>query len=111
MNIFNWLKSRFSRRGNLLSLYRRGLARAKKHDHQGAIDDYSVAIDVPDAPVDVKAMALFNRALVHLASGDFTRGVDDLHTVLAMNEAPATVKKMARQKLAKRESRLRKANV
>ena len=71
----------------------------------------SATIDMLDAPMDVKAMALFNRALVHLTNGDFTRGVDDLDTVLAMNQAPAYVKKMARQKLAKRESRLRKANV
>ena len=34
MNIFNWLKSWFSRRGKVLSLHRRGMARAKKHDHQ-----------------------------------------------------------------------------
>ena len=111
MNTFNWLQSRFSRRGKVLSLYRRGMARAKKHDHQGAIDDYSVTIDMPDAPMDVKAMALFNRALVHVASGDYRKGVDDLEAVLAKDDAPVNVKRRAKQKLAKRESRFRHANV
>lgn len=111
MNTFNWLKSRFSSRGKALSLYRRGMARAKKHDHQGAIDDYTATIDMPDTPSDVKAMALYNRALVHVAAGDDRKGVDDLDAVLAMAEALANVKTMARQKLAKLESRFCRSNV
>lgn len=92
-------------------LYRRGMTRAKKHDHHGAIDDYTETIEMPDAPADVKAMARYNRALVHVATGDFTKGVADLDTVLATDEAPSNVKKMAKQKLAKRDSRSRKAHV
>ena len=92
-------------------LYRRGMTRAKHHDHQGAIDDYTETIEMPDSPADVKAMARYNRALVHLATGDFTKGVADLDTVLATEEAPLNVKRMAKQKLAKRESRSRKAHV
>ena len=108
MNTFHWLKDRFGSRGKALAVYRRGMLRAKKHDHQGAIDDYSVTIDMPDAPADVKAMALYNRALVHVATGDFTKGVDDLDAVLAADAAPVNVKRMARQKLAKRRFRSRK---
>ena len=111
MNTFNWLKSRFSSRGKALSLYRRGMARAKKNDHQGAIDDYTATIDMPDTPSDVKAMALYNRALVHVASGDDPKGVVDLDAVLAMDEALVNVKTMARQKLAKMGSRNGKSKV
>jgi len=111
MGMLNWLNSRFSSRGKALWLYRRGMARAKLHDQQGAVDDYSAAIDMPDAPSDVKAMALYNRALARVAAGDDRDGVDDLDVVLAMDEAPANVKTMARQKLAKVELRSRKGSV
>ena len=84
------------------------MAKAKKHNHQGAIDDYTISIGMPETPVDVKAMALFNRALVHVAAGDDRKGVDDLDAVLAMEEALVNVKTMARHKLAKMESRTRK---
>jgi hypothetical protein len=111
MNIFNWLKSRFSSRGRALSLYRRGMTSDQKHDRQGAIDDYTATIDMPDAPSDVKAMAFYSRALVHVAAGDDQNGVDDLGTVLTMDEARMYLKTMARQKLARMESGSRKGNL
>ena len=83
------------------------MAKAKRHDHEGALDDYTTAISMPDTPSDVRAMALYKRALLHVANGDFTRGVDDLDKVLAMDEAPVNVKRRARQKLARREARSR----
>ena len=110
MSVFNWLKSRFCNPANSLSLYKRGMAREKKHDHQGAIDAYTMTIDMPDTSADLKAMALYNRALVHVAAGDDRKGVDDLNAVLAMDEAPVNVKTMARHKLAGMESRSRKSN-
>jgi hypothetical protein len=102
MKMFNWLKSRFSSRGQPLS--------AKKCEGQ-AVDDYTITIDKPDAPSGVKAMALYNRAMLHVATGDYRKGVDDLDAVLAMAEAPVNIKRMARLKLAKGESQSRKANV
>jgi hypothetical protein len=99
MNIFNWLKSRFTSRGKALSLYRRGMAMAKKHDHQGAIADYTTSIGMPDTPADVKAMVLYNRALMHVATGDDQKAVDDFNAILTMDEAPVNVKTMAKQKL------------
>ena len=111
MNPFNWLKSRFSSRGKALTRYRRGMTRAEKHDHQGAVDDYTQVIEMADSPADVKAMARYNRALVHVATGEFTQGVADLNAVLAMDEAPLNVKRMAKQKLAKRESRTGNAHI
>ena len=111
MNVFNWWTDRFTNRGKALSLYKRGMAKAIKHDHQGAIDDYTTTIGMPYGPANVRAMALYNRALVHVATGDYRKGVDDLDAVLAMNEAPASVKTRARQKLAKREIRSRKNSI
>jgi hypothetical protein len=87
------------------------MARARKHDHPRAIDDYTATIAMPDVPSDVKAMVLYNRALVHVAAGDDGRGIDDLDAVLAMDEALVNVKTMARQKLARMESRAHKSNV
>ena len=111
MKRFHWIKSFFTRRGKSLSLYRRGMALAKAHDHQGAIDEYTAAIELEDVPADVKAMALFNRGLVHMAAGDYRRSVEDLDEVLVMDEAPENVKAMARHKLVKRKSRQCKSNV
>ena len=91
-------------------LYKRGMAKAKKDDHQGAINDYTTMIGIPGAPADLMAMALYNRALVYLTTGDDRKGEGDLDAVLAMNEAGVNVKTMARQKLARMESRSSKRN-
>ena len=114
MNVFDWLTGHFSNRGKALSLYKRGMVKARKKDHQGAIDDYTTTIGLPDAPADVKAMSLYNRALVHVAAGDDRKGVDDLDAVLAMMDdalVMVNVKTMAREKLARMEFRSRKSNV
>ena len=111
MNIFLWLTSYFSDRGKVVSLYKRGMAKAKKHDRQGAIEDYTTAIGMSGAPADLMAMVLYNRALVYVAAGDDRKGADDLDAVLAMNEALENVRTMARQKLARMESRASKSNV
>jgi hypothetical protein len=107
MNIIGWLKSGFSVRQKALRIYRRGMTRAKQHDHEGAIADYTAAIELSDIPDDVIAMALYNRALVYVAAGDDAKGVDDLDSVLAMDGTMVivNVKTMARQKLAKMVSR------
>ena len=110
MNVYHWFTERFSNHGKALTLYKRGMARAKKHDCQGAIEDYTATIGMPDTPTKVRAMALYNRALVLVASGDHQRGIDDLQAVLGMDESPVTVKTRARQKLAKMDARSRDRN-
>ena len=105
MKIFIWLKCLLTGRGNAMLLYRRGMTRARKHDHQGAIEAYTAAIDLPAVLLDVKAMALYNRALVHIAAGDKRKGVGDLEAVLAIEEGPVNVRTMARQKLLRMEAR------
>ena len=62
MNVVDWLAGHFSNRGKAMTLYRRGMAKAKKRNHRGAIDDYSKTLGMPDTPNDVKAMVLYNRA-------------------------------------------------
>jgi hypothetical protein len=111
MNVFNWLTGRFSCRGKAVSLYKRGMTKAKKHDFQAAINDYTESIGLPNTPADLKAMVLYNRALAHVATGDYVRGVDDLEALLAMDGASPAVKSRARHKLARRRSRSHKANV
>jgi hypothetical protein len=87
------------------------MVKAKKHDHQGAIDNYTAAIDTPDTPPDVKAMILYNRALVYATVKEGPKATKDLNLVLAMNEALVNIKTMARQKLAKMESRSHKSSM
>jgi hypothetical protein len=110
MNFVHRLQGWFSSRTKALSFYKRGMARAKKRDHIGAIDDYTTAIELPASPLDVIAMALFNRALVFVASGQERRGIDDLGVLLAMDLAPVNVKTVAWIKLARIESRSVKKN-
>jgi hypothetical protein len=110
LNIFEWLTSRFSGRGKAMSLYRRGMERAKRQDHAGAVDDYTATINMPRVPSDVKAMALFNRALVLAADGDNPLALDDLNMVLAMAETPTEVRTEARRKLVRMERQSTKTN-
>ena len=109
MNILEWLKDCFSGRGKALSLYRRGMKRAKRQDHAGAIDDYTATINMVHVPPDVKAMALFNRALMLSADGDNPLARDDLNKVLAMAETPTEVRTEARRKLVRMERQSGKA--
>lgn len=103
MHILERLKDWFSGRGKALSRYRRGMERAKRHDHAGAIDDYTATINMPQVPQDVKAMALFNRALILASDGDNPLARNDLNQVLAMAETPADVRTEARRKLVRME--------
>ncbi len=111
MNLLRWLAGRLSSRGKAMSLYKRGMSKAKKHDHQGAIDDYTKTIAILATPADIKAMVLYNRALVYVAVGNDGKGVDDLDAVLAMEEAPLNVKTMAKQKRARIGTPSRKKNM
>lgn len=111
MNIASWLKSRSSSRDEALSRYRRGMERAEKHDHQGAIDDFTATIDMPDAPSYVKKMALHDRALLHVAAGNDRNGVDDFDAVLAIDKTLVSLKTIARRRLARMETQPRKSNV
>jgi hypothetical protein len=100
VNILDWLVGHFSNRRRALSLYKRGMARARKHNRQGAISDYTATIATRETPDEIKAMALYRRALVHVAAGDEKQGMDDLNEVLAMDVGLVNVETMARNRLA-----------
>ncbi len=110
MQILERIKEWYSGRGKALSRYRRGMERAKRQDHAGAIDDYTAVINMPQVPPDVKAMALFNRALILASDGDNPLARTDLNRVLAMAETPADVRTEARRKLVRMERQTSRAD-
>ena len=99
MNFLKWLTRANTVHDVVLSLYKRGLASAINHDQKEARDAFTAAIDMPDAPADLRAMALYNRALVYADAKEIPKAVQDLNAVLAMATLPATAKSAARQKL------------
>lgn len=106
MSLIRWLKSLLSRRGKALFLYRAGMAKANKLDYRGAIADYSAAIQLPDAPTDVKAMATYNRALAYSAIHEDEKAAKDLAAMLDMPGLSERIKKEAHQ----RRERIRRRN-
>jgi hypothetical protein len=99
MNLFTrWFWPR-SVRSEMLSLYRKGMACAEKHDSHGAMSAYTAAIERPDATEDVKAMALYNRALLFAADGNTDRALTDLKAVMDMPIPLPDVKLAARRRL------------
>ena len=110
MNVLHWLIRPFFNRSKALSVYRRGMASAKKHDHQMAINDYTETISMRDTPADVKAMALYNRALVYAAIGEDTKVREDLSEVLTMSDAPTNVRTEARRMIVRMQRRSSSSN-
>jgi tetratricopeptide (TPR) repeat protein len=106
MSFINWVKSYLSHRGKAVSLYRRGMAKANKHNYSDAIADYSAAIRESNIPTDVKAMALYNRALAYSAIHELDKSADDLAAVLEMPGLPTSIKAEARE----RRERIRRRN-
>ena len=98
MSFNTWVKSCFSHRGKALSLYRSGMAKANKRDYDGAIADYSAAIQAPNIPKDVKAMAIYNRALAYSAIHEDVSAAEDLAAVLEMPGLPVKIKTHAQQR-------------
>jgi hypothetical protein len=76
-----------------------------KHDQMGARDAYTAAINMPDAPADLRAMALYNRALLYAAANEISDAIQDLSEVLAMEASPHKVKSAARQKIDRMQRR------
>jgi tetratricopeptide (TPR) repeat protein len=96
--ISRWFWPR-SVRSEALSLYKGGLACAEKEDSKAAMDAYTAAIELPDAPDDVKAMALYNRALLFAAAGRTDKALADLQTVMEMPMPMHGIKLAARRRL------------
>ena len=105
MNFFKRLTRGNSVHDVVLSLYKRGLASAIKHDQKGARDAYTAAIDMAGAPTDLRAMALYNRALLFAAAKEIPNAIQDLNAVLEMTIPLPKVKLAARQKLDRLQRR------
>jgi hypothetical protein len=105
MNLFRrWFWPR-SLRHEALLLYKLGMARAENDDSRGAMEAYTSAIEQPNAPDDVKAMALYNRALLHAASRNTERALADLQAIMEMPIPTQGVKLAARRRLERLQNR------
>jgi tetratricopeptide (TPR) repeat protein len=105
MNLFKrWLWPH-SVRSDAMSLYKQGLACGERNDFKGAKHAYTLAIKLPDAPDDVKAMALYNRALLLAASGAIDQAVADLQIVMELPSSLHTIKLAARRRLERLKNR------
>jgi hypothetical protein len=99
MSLVQWLFRSRSARSVALSLYKSGLKCTKKNDPQGAMTNFTAAVESPGAPDDLRAMALYNRALLFTAADNFSAAVDDLNAVLAMQDPLREIKLAARRRL------------
>ncbi|HEV7281695.1 MAG TPA: hypothetical protein VGN57_15945 [Pirellulaceae bacterium] len=108
MNPLTWLKGIFSSRQKSLGIYRSAMAKSKKKDYAGAIEDYDVVAAAKDVPDDVRAMAVYNRSLAYDALGKHAEAAKDLDKMLSMPHVPERVKNEAtlrRERLRKRGER------
>lgn len=101
MNPLEWLRGRWSKKFQAGLIYRRGMLKAKLHDNQAALADYTAVIEMEEAPADLRAMALYNRSVVHLAQNHEAAAISDLEELLKMPQAAANVKTEARRKLVR----------
>jgi hypothetical protein len=105
MNLFKrWLWPH-SVRSDAMSLYRKGLTCSESKDLKGATDAYTSAIELPNAPDDVKAMALYNRALVSAANGAIDKALVDLQVVMELPVPLPAIKLAARRRLERLKNR------
>jgi hypothetical protein len=105
MNLFKRLLGSRSVRSESLLLYKQGMTLAERGDRPAAMIAYTSAIEQPDSPDDVRAMALYNRALLLAADGKTEKAFADLQAVMEMPIPMAGVKLAARRRLDRLEHR------
>jgi hypothetical protein len=88
-----------------LSLYKRGMTQANRHDETSAMESYTKAIEMPDMPDDVRAMSLYNRALLHAVRKDYALARADLNAIFAIPRVPHQIVSAAQQKLERMQLR------
>jgi hypothetical protein len=99
MKLFDLLCGRWTRRQRAMALYQRAVAFANKHDHAAALANYTIVIQMTDAPSDIRAMALYNRSVVYSTKHDEVKAIHDLQQVLEMVGAASNVRQEAKRKL------------
>ena len=110
MSFTTWIQSFLSHRGKAISLYRSGMAKANERDYEGAIADYSAAIEMAKIPADVRAMAIYNRALAYSAIDDEVKSVEDLSTLLDLPGVPENIRTAVQQRRERLRRRSEKAD-
>lgn len=106
MNPLSKLFGGLTPRGRALAAYRRGMQKVKERDLEGAIVEYTMVVEMKDAPEDVIAMALLNRALAYSHAHDDNKAGVDLDRVLQMPAASQQVLHAAHEKLRRMERRV-----
>jgi hypothetical protein len=105
MSLLESFKRLFSGGSGPSAIHKRGMAKAKRENWDGAISDYTAVLDSSHASEELKAMARFNRALAYSKQGAHDAAETDLRAVLEMNGAPANIATAAKEKLARWEKR------
>lgn len=105
MSFGSWYKRLRGVRSAGLSLYKRGMTQANRHDEKSAMGSYTEAIEMPDMPDDVRAMSLYNRALLHAVSKNYALARADLNELLAISSVPHQIELAARRKLERMQLR------
>ncbi|MBK6998491.1 MAG: tetratricopeptide repeat protein [Rhodoferax sp.] len=77
------------------ALLNRGFAHYQAGDTQHAIEDYTAAIGLTDAPVEQVAVALLARGITYSQAGDTQRAIEDYTTVIGLTDAPVELVTMA----------------
>ncbi len=81
--------------------YRQGMEAANRKDHKTALEQYAAAIELADAPTDIRAMALYNRAVVHSAMHNGAEAIRDLEELFDSSGVTASVRLEAKRKLVR----------
>ncbi|MFW6169279.1 MAG: hypothetical protein ACODAD_02235 [Planctomycetota bacterium] len=106
MNLFLKLFGGLTARGRALAAYRRGMQKVGERDLEGAIVEYTIVVEMKDAPEDVVAMALLNRALAYSHAHQDDKAGVDLHRLLQMPAASTQVLHAAHEKLRRMQRRV-----
>ncbi|MDR5884096.1 tetratricopeptide repeat protein [Caballeronia sp. LZ032] len=78
-----------------MALINRGMNRAELGDNNGAINDFSSAIDLPALPVRQSAIARYNRACLEDSEGNIHQAIGDFTVVAEDPDTPAELRALA----------------
>ena len=73
---------------NVKALIKRGVAKSKLSDQQGAVSDFTTVIEMDGAPKEMVARALFNRGVAKSHLGDIHGAISDDTAVIEMDGLP-----------------------
>ena len=71
---------------------RRGVKYYQQGDFERALTDFSAVVEMPDAPVEMRAKALVLRGVTYGQQGEFELAISDYSAVIAMTDAPVELR-------------------